>query len=59
MKGTASEALVEDILNLTIFKQFLVNQEHVALQKHISHMQAEDSIMESDYIAIWQTHIRY
>lgn len=51
--GAASEALIEDILNLTVFKQFLINQEHVALQKHIAHMCAEESIMESDYVAIW------
>ena len=31
LKSHASEVLIEDILNLSIFKQFLINQEHVAL----------------------------
>ena len=52
-RNAASEALIEDVLNLSIFKQFLINQEHVSLEKHIAHMRAEESIMESDYLAIW------
>ena len=58
-KSQASESLLEEVLNLSIFKQFLINQEHVALQKHIAHMATDDSIMESDYLSIWQSWIKY
>ena len=29
----ACEALVEDLLNLSIFRQFLINQDHLTLKK--------------------------
>ena len=54
-QGDASQALIEEVLNMSLFKRFLVNQEHVALQKHIAHINTEDSIMESDYLRIWQS----
>ena len=30
LKSQASETLLEDVLNLSIFKQFLINQEHAS-----------------------------
>ena len=55
----ACEALVEDVLNLSIFRQFLINQEHHTLKKQITHLAQEESILQSDYLKIWENSIKY
>ena len=55
----ACEALVEDVLNLSIFRQFLINQEHLTLKKQITHLAQEESILQSDYLKLWENSIKY
>ena len=55
----ACELLVDSVLDLSVFSQFLVVQEHHTLKKQIAHLTQEDCILQSEYLKLWENSIKY